>query len=297
MCIIIIRYGEINLKGKNRAFFERALIENIKKNLTYHSIPFTKIERARNRIYISTEDKCSSLRKVFGISSWSHANVFPYHPSNHHHLEQQCIALMESAIKRNPHIQSFRVTTQRLDDSIKVSSQEFSKQLGATLFNHFKKKVSLTKPDINVQLELKSGKAYLFTETTNGFDGLPIGTEGTVAVLFRKGEEHKSTLTTLLMMKRGCKCVLIAEPEVVAAEEDVALLASYFSATPTFIPLKWRTLNEFMTKHKCLALVVSSQFLEITGNTALNEFNGCILRPLITYTDQQIQDQLRTFRV
>lgn len=295
--VIIVRYGEINLKGKNRAFFERALVENIRKNLKYHSIQFKRIERARNRVYIFAEDYCRSLKAVFGISSWSLASVFPYHPSNHQHLEQQCITLMECAIQRDPSIQSFRVTTQRLDDSIKVNSQEFSKQLGATLFNRFKKKVSLTKPDINVQLELKSGKGYLFTETNSGFDGLPVGTEGTVAVLFRKGEEQSSVLITLLMMKRGCHCVLLTEQNANIRPKDTALLASYLNAAPTFISFERDTLNELIIPHKCLALVVPDQFPELTSNMYSHEFNGCILRPLITYTDQDIEDQLKQFHI
>ena len=70
---VLVRYGEISLKGDNRNFFERKLVENIKKRLDEGKVKFSNIARPRGRIIIETAQKCSCLKKVFGITSFSYA--------------------------------------------------------------------------------------------------------------------------------------------------------------------------------------------------------------------------------
>jgi tRNA uracil 4-sulfurtransferase len=267
----IVRYGEINIKGKNRDVFEKQLAANIKTCLKYNDIPYERVERKRNRIFVHTDANVSPLRTVFGISSFSRAIVFEYDKEE---LKKQIRKLIEG-IKFN----SFRVSVQRLDKSFPFTSMELEREMGAYVVEICKKKVSLKEFDLNIQIEFALGEVYLFTERVKCFDGLPPGTEGNVCMELH---DEKSTLTALLMMKRGCKCFFTGKQPT-----NANLLEKYLHRK---VFIESEDLKTVMKNKGCLAHIVPDTFPDIQKYE-----DERVLRPLVALTKEQIQSTLNMF--
>ena len=196
----IIRYGEIFLKGKNRASFEKRLANNIIDCLRKSKIQFQEVKIARNRILVYSNKDCCCLKNVFGISSFSKALE----------MEQDLEAFKKTALALyKPG--SFRITAQRLEKDFKHNSNEINQIVGAYVVKNKKAKVDLENPETNIGIELFNKKAYLFNAKMRGLNGLPVGIEGKVAVLL---EDKNSMLSAFLMLKRGCSIVLIEKSKV-----------------------------------------------------------------------------------
>jgi len=189
----VVRYSEIGLKGKNRISFEKKLIENIKWCLDKNSIKH-KIKRLRNRILIYSEQDCSCLKNIFGISSISKAVEIKADLDD---IKKESLNLVFKE-------KSFRVSCQRLDKILKTS-REINKEVGAYIVEKKRLKVDLKNYELNIGIELIKDKAYLFKEKIRGLDGLPVGIEGEVCVLLENKDSLKSAY---LMMKRGCSIKL-----------------------------------------------------------------------------------------
>ncbi|MFC1800761.1 THUMP domain-containing protein, partial [Nanoarchaeota archaeon] len=187
--MIIIRYSEIGLKGKNRFFFEKKLVSNIKYCLKQNNIEFSKVTKPRGRIMVHTDKTCQMLKNVFGISSVSHTKEFLTYDD------------LKQSLPTIPSKNSFRVSTQRLDKNFKMTSQEVNRELGALIQEKTNAKVDLKNADITVGIEIIENQFYLYTKTIAGYGGLPLGTEGKVYVLV---EDETSLLAAWLVMKRGC---------------------------------------------------------------------------------------------
>ena len=122
MNCIIIRYGEIALKGKNRITFERRLIRNIKDALKKNNVPFEQVQRLRNRILIHTENECPFLKNVFGISSFSRATISKTDIDS---IEGTISPLLKKIKKTD----SFRVSAKKITSETKVKSIEINKEI------------------------------------------------------------------------------------------------------------------------------------------------------------------------
>lgn len=195
---VLVRYGEISLKGQNRGFFENRLISNIKKCLNENKIAFTKISRPRGRILIETNDNCDCLKLVYGITSFSHAIV----------SDGTIEAIKEAAPKLTKELtktKSFRVSAQRLDKRIAMKSNEIDREIGGFVQDMTQAKVNLKNYDFELGIEMFEGNAYLFTDRIGGPGGLPVGVEGTVLVL----KDKDAKLAAELMQKRGCETIII----------------------------------------------------------------------------------------
>lgn len=196
---IIIRYGEIALKGDNRGDFERQLVANIKDCLKSNNAQFTEIKRIRGRIFIKSSDECGCLANVFGIISFSPATE----------TDVKIEKIKEEAFKKYTK-GTFRVSCQRLDKSI-ANSLEMNRDIGQFIVDRTKAKVSLKNPDVDIGVELFNKKAYVFNKTIKGAGGLPVGVTGTVALLV---EDKNAVKAGLLMMKRGCRLILVKEADI-----------------------------------------------------------------------------------
>jgi thiamine biosynthesis protein ThiI len=208
MDTIIIRYAEIALKGGNRLRFENRLIANIGDCLKQSNNPFTQIERLRNRIVIHSRKECPELKSVFGIASFSSAT------QTEPDLEE--IKKVVSGI--NPGA-SFRITCQRLDKSFPLKSMEVERELGAMVLENHKTKVSLKEYETEIGIEILPGAAYVFTDRTPGFGGLPVGISGKAIALI---EDRNSLLAAWLLMKRGVEVLPVS-----LKDQDITLLTEY----------------------------------------------------------------------
>lgn len=195
--LILVRYGEIALKGGNRSLFIRRLIKNINKALQGidHSII-----KDRGRIFIKPgrdpEDADSAmerLKKVFGIVSLSRVIMAEKD------LDTIKKISLEMVRKHGPG--SFKVESRRADKSFPVSSPEICREVGAFILRNSEGvKVDVHRPDLLVNIEIRD-KAYIFAGMEKGRGGLPTGTGGKGLLLLSGGID--SPVAGWMVAKRG----------------------------------------------------------------------------------------------
>ena len=155
--VILIRYGEIHLKGNNRSFFERLLVKNLEKACK----PFNaNVKKIQGRYLVSDfeeyneEEICEAISCVFGVTSLSVAYEVQ---TNIETIKQVCSNLNFSNSK------TFKVETRRADKKFSINSTEFSAQIGGVILkNNRGLKVDVHNPDIVIQIDIReNGYTYI----------------------------------------------------------------------------------------------------------------------------------------
>ena len=204
--LIIIRYSEIALKAKaTRTYFEKKLIKNIKNALKKKQIS-NIVKKEYGRIYIHTSqinESIATLKKIFGIVSVSPAFQTK---SKIGSMSQLSINILKEKLT-NEKTFALRVTRTGKHD---FTSQDAAIKIGNEIVKATNANVDLTKPDIELFIEIRNENAYIFTERIRGAGGLPLGTQGKVLALIDK---PKSILAAWYLMRRGCRTVFVNTDE------------------------------------------------------------------------------------
>lgn len=196
--VILIRYGEIFLKGKNYSFFENSLFKNIKYRLKDIDL---KLEKISGRFLISnfnTDNKnkiIDILKTIFGIVSISVAYEFD---TSYNQIVEVC-----SKIKISE--KSFKVNTKRADKTFPIQSYQLSAEIGGIILkNNPKCVVDIHEPEKIVYIEIRqNGKTYIYYDKINCLGGMPVGTAGKGMLLLSGGID--SPVAGFLMAKRGLR--------------------------------------------------------------------------------------------
>ena len=194
---ILIHYSEIGLKGKNRPFFENALLQQVRAALGRTE----GVKRIFGRLLVELQKAddahllVTTLQRVFGIASISPAVMVK--------AEVQAIGTVAGELLGSkPEAKSFRVLTKRSDKQFPLTSVQLNAQIGSQLVEQHGKIVDLVDADVSIWIEIVNGKAILYTEKVEGLRGLPVGVSGKVAVMLSGGID--SPVAAWLAMKRGC---------------------------------------------------------------------------------------------
>jgi len=182
--MFLIHYGEIGLKGKNRPFFEKKLVENIRKQTGM------RVKRMPGRLLAWGE---GGLDKVFGIAYYAEAMEFEYEE-----LKKELPKLIKG--------KSMKVITTRADKSFPLTSMEVNREVGEVLVRNGWK-ADMVNPDVRVYLEIVQGKVYVYFQKIKGLGGLPVGVSGRVVSLLSGGID--SPVATWYAMKRGCEVICL----------------------------------------------------------------------------------------
>ena len=229
----IVHYHELALKGRNREYFERCLIQNIRTALQDVGIKQVENLHSRIRIRLPLETPLEvirdRLRRVCGIANFSLGRVVPLQLSNPD-LDSLATSVIEEL---KPHqFSTFRVTARRADKRLVLTSMDIERELGAAVCRMTGKKVSLKQPDLTIHVELLSKEAFCSVEKIEGPGGMPVGVSGMVACLLSGGID--SPIAAYRMIKRGCQANFIhfsGRPLVSrASEEKVRDLAQSLTA-------------------------------------------------------------------
>lgn len=207
---ILIRYGELTLKGKNRSEFERILFNNIQKQLK--GLGVSEYHKDRNRIYIDVEEKIidevvNRLKIIPGIHSFCLATKSGLDLDE---IKQSALDIFDQS---NP---EFKVETKRINKDYPLVSNEISRSVGAhILINNDGLqglKVNVHDPKQLIYIEIHKECSYLYNKFIDGMGGLPIGSSGHAYVLLSGGID--SPVAAILAMKRGLKidCVHFSSP-------------------------------------------------------------------------------------
>jgi thiamine biosynthesis protein ThiI len=197
---ILIRYGEIGLKGQNRTYFFRKLRRNVRQCLKANNIE-GEVRQEGQRIYVETnqvEAAVDAVRRVFGIVSLSPVETVPADLSA---ITQEAIAVAHRARLNPP--RTFRIRVRRSDKSFPFISPEIERHVGEAVVEATGARPDLSKEaDVEIGIEVQPGRALVFGEVIPGPGGLPLGSQGRVVALLSSGID--SPVAAWLMMKRGC---------------------------------------------------------------------------------------------
>ncbi len=196
---ILIRYGEITTKGRNRNKF----IDKLKKSvrIALASFPNIKIEASRDRMYVILNGEngieiIEKLKNIFGIQSFSPAIKVERDVEA---LKKASLEIVASLFQQG---QTFKITAKRSDKTFVLNTDGINQTIGAhLLINIPGLKVDVRNPDINLRVEVRKEAIYLSCETIKGAGGLPIGSSGKAMLMLSGGID--SPVAGYLSMKRG----------------------------------------------------------------------------------------------
>lgn len=200
--IILLKYGEISLKGLNRPMFERQLISNVAKALA----PLGKfsVRKSQSTIYVEpledsadTELAVERLSKVFGIVNICPAVKCEKTIESIERTTLECLSQMDIKGK------TFKVESKREDKQFPMNSPQICRHMGGVILkNTDGLSVDVHNPDILVQIEIRK-EAYIFTHKVSGAGGMPIGTAGRATLLLSGGID--SPVAGWMIAKRGVR--------------------------------------------------------------------------------------------
>ena len=207
--IYIVRCGESALKGKNKPYFERMLVQRIKKNLKDEA--GVTVERVDGLIFVRTpeeipqEDVLKRVGRVFGVDSISPAVEVPIEGLDAETaldtIGREAVAFMMKQIEARG-IKTFKVDAKRADKTFAIQSPDIGKRIGARVLKGCKVlKVDVHEPDCYLYINVRRNFAYLYDKKIAGYGGLPLGTNGRGMVLLSGGID--SPVATFLMAHRG----------------------------------------------------------------------------------------------
>lgn len=197
--VLLVRYGEVFLKGANRPYFLKVLTDNVKKAVK----PIGgHVWLSDSRIYVSDfEDLQECIRrvtKVFGVYSVSPAVEME---KNFEAIAAKCIEMMQGFEG------SFKVFARRSDKHFPLNSMEIGQELGGRILDSNSKLwVDVHKPTHRMNVEIRDN-AYLCVEEVKAVGGMPMGTGGKAALLLSGGID--SPVAGYQLMKRGVRCCAI----------------------------------------------------------------------------------------
>lgn len=199
--ILIVKYGEIGVKGKNRYLFENKLVKNVKNMLK----PLGKFDvyKEYGRIYVNLEDYdyeevAEEVRKVFGI-----VGVCPAirAEKDYDKLKELALQVLEEKIESGA--KTFKVESKRGDKDFKFTSQEMSIDIAGYLVSkvHDRIGVDIRNPETKIICEYRQNHVMVYSDTVPGYGGLPLGTNGRAMSLLSGGID--SPVASWMVAKRG----------------------------------------------------------------------------------------------
>ncbi len=196
---IMVRYGELSTKGKNRRSFIMQLAQNVRQALS--NFPEIKIHAERDRMHlllngVDGDLVIPKLAKIFGIQNFS--------PSVRVEKEVQSLKQAVQEIMQEIYTgkETFKIIVKRSDHSFELDSNELNQALGNAVIDVFPDiQVQMRKPDIALRVEIRRDGAYLSYETIKGAGGLPVGTSGKGMLMLSGGID--SPVAGYYAMKRG----------------------------------------------------------------------------------------------
>lgn len=204
---ILVRFGELSTKGKNKKDFIKRLLTNVKNALRdYDRLTF---ERTHDRMYIMLngedhEAVAEHLKQVFGISSFSFALKVE---SDIEAIKQTCLIVAKQSDAK-----TFKMDTRRSFKQFPMISDEINRAVAGEILRNTDLKVNVREPELRISVELHRDATYIMTGKIKGNGGYPVGVGGKALVMLSGGID--SPVACYLAMKRGVaiECIHYASP-------------------------------------------------------------------------------------
>ena len=229
--MILLKQGEIVLKGLNRSRFEAKLTANVKRRVQKYGD--FKVYAVQSTVYIEPKGDCDvdgafdAVKKIFGVVSVTRAAVCEKDPDK---LFETAKTYLGDVLRS---VHSFKVESKRADKTFPMTSIQLSQYVGGLLADEFPHlKVDVHDPEFTVHLEVRDYAAYVHGPAINGAGGMPVGCNGSVVSLLSGGID--SPVSTFMAAKRGVHVIPVhffsfpyTSPQ---AKEKVVELAKILSA-------------------------------------------------------------------
>lgn len=319
---IIIRFGELTTKGKNRKDFINKLATSIDKVLFEYKGTYS-LDVRHDHIYINILDydkfSYEPLKEVSGINSFSLALKREIFDLDEIIEEAYNIILNEDG-------KTFKIATRRIDKSFPYISDEINRAIASKILKNTSLSVDVHQPDILLSIEIRNDGIYFFTTTIKALGGMPSRSAGRVLMMLSGGID--SPVATYLLMKRGIEvtCIHFASPPytnsgvIIKLEDLLKKLNIYQSKINLYIVpftkiqekiyeisfegypitimrrMMYRLANKLANKLHILALANGESIGQVASQTieSLNVINEVtnlpVLRPLCTYDKLDIID-------
>ena len=242
--LILIKYGELTTKKDNRKFFIKELVNNIRKK-----IDDIEIEYSLDRMYIKSnniKETISKLKEVFGIYS-----IIECYKVNTNIDEIKNTILN---ILKEINFKTFKVITKRSDKTFPISSMEFSSKIGGIILKNIESKVDVHNPDIYVNIEIKNGYTYIYTNEIKGLGVYPVGVQGKGLLMLSGGID--SPVAGYMALKRGIdvECIYFDSPPHTSLEAknkviDLANILNKYSGKIKIYVVPFTKLQETIYKN------------------------------------------------
>ncbi|MDN6029330.1 MAG: tRNA uracil 4-sulfurtransferase ThiI [Lactobacillus sp.] len=244
---VMIRYGELSTKGKNRKDFINRLASNIQKTLV--DWPELEFHPRHDRMHIVLhgapfESIDARLKRVFGIQTYSPVVTAE---KNLLAIETKALELMQATFQPG---MSFKVNTRRSDHQFEYDTNQLNSLIGDYLFDQMTDlKAEMKHPDLVLRIEVRRDAIYLSNQLLKGAGGMPVGTAGKAVMMLSGGID--SPVASYLALKRGVDIEMVhffsppytTDKALAKAKELTGILANY-SGKINFIAVPFAEIQE-----------------------------------------------------
>lgn len=202
--IYIIRCGEVSLKGMNKPYFERILLERLKKAFKFNNFNDADIRWIDGLIIAEVpsiydrEEIIRAASKVFGVASVSYAIKTGKEIEE---ISNDAIIFMKNIMLKED-IKTFKVKAKRADKTYPIQSPEIARLIGGAILKGINSlSVDIHNPDCELHIDVRREGTYIYRNKVKAFGGLPLGTNGRGLLLMSGGID--SPVAAFMMAKRG----------------------------------------------------------------------------------------------
>lgn len=244
---IMVRYGELSTKGKNKRTFINRLSQNVRRAL--HDFPEIKILGERDHMYLELNGADSHivmkrLEPIFGIQNYSPVVRLPRDMDV---VKKVAVEMVQSVFKEG---QTFKITTKRADHLFELDTNDINQLLGAEVLRNVEGiKVQVKKPDIEVKVEVRLEGIFLSCQRIAGAGGLPVGSGGRAMLMLSGGID--SPVAGYLAMKRGVEVQAVhfhsppyTSPRALQKAKDLTVKLTAYVGSIQFIEVPFTEIQE-----------------------------------------------------
>ena len=279
---IMVRYGELSTKGKNRMRFINKLKHNMKHVLSIYPDVRVVADRDRAHIYLNGTDYVSvaeSLKQIFGIQGFS--------PSYKVEKNLETIKKAVQDVMKDVYHEglTFKITSKRSDHNFEMDSRELNQYLGSAVFEVLPDiQAQMKGPDVNLKVEIREEAAYLSYENIKGAGGLPVGTAGRGMLMLSGGID--SPVAGYLALKRGVDIEAVhfasppyTSPGALKKAQDLTRKLTKFGGNIQFIEVPFTEIQEEIKEKapEAYLMTLTRRFMMRITDLIREERNGLVI--------------------
>lgn len=279
---IMIRYGELSTKKKNRMRFINKLKNNMEHVLSIYPDVSVKTDRDRGHVYLNGTDYhevAESLKEIFGIQAFSPSFKVE---KNVDTLVKAVQEIMTSVYKDG---MTFKITAKRSDHSFELDSRALNHTLGDAVFSVLPNiKAQMKQPDINLKVEIRDEAAYISYEDIRGAGGLPVGTSGKGMLMLSGGID--SPVAGYLALKRGVDIEAVhfasppyTSPGALKKAHDLTRKLTKFGGNIQFIEVPFTEIQEEIKEKapEAYLMTLTRRFMMCITDRIREDRNGLVI--------------------